>query len=111
MRTSITLCLLLLSTSSFAQSDPKTLRAWKAKCAACHGEDGKAQTDAGKKLGVSDMTQAAWQKRFSDDQMKSAITKGVKEKRDGKDVEMAAFPDLKPDQVDALVKHVRGLAK
>jgi cytochrome c len=111
MRTTIALAVLSLSSLAFADADPKTQRAWKAKCAACHGEDGKGQTDAGKKLGVTDMTTAAWQKRVTDDQIKTAMTKGVKEKRDGKDVEMPGFPDLKPEVVDGLVKLVRGFAK
>ena len=111
MRAAIVLSSLLLAASAFAQADPKTQRAWKGKCAACHGDDGKGQTDAGKKLGVSDMSQSVWQKKLTDEQMKTAITKGIKEKRDGKDVEMAAFPDLPPAQVDALVKLVRSFGK
>ena len=108
MRITVILACLFSCSMAFAQVDAKTQRAWKAKCAACHGDDGKGQTDAGKKLGVSDMTQAAWQKQVTDEQMKTAITKGVRAKRDGKDVEMAAFPELVP-QVDALVKLIRGL--
>ena len=111
MRIAIVLSLLFGSAVALAQVDAKTQRAWKAKCSACHGDDGKGQTDAGKKLGVADMSQAAWQSHLTDEQMKSAVTKGVKEKRGGKDVEMAAIPDLQPAQVDALVKYVRGLAR
>ena len=117
MRTVTLLCLSLasglsgLSGVASAQVDAKTQRAWKAKCSACHGEDGKGQTDAGKKVGVSDMSQAAWQKKTTDEQMKTAITKGIKEKRDGRDVEMAAFPELKAADVDALVKLVRSYSK
>jgi mono/diheme cytochrome c family protein len=111
MRTALVVASLLFSTVSFAQVDARTQRAWKAKCAACHGEDGRGQTQAGKMLGVSDMTQAAWQKQLTDDQIKTAMTKGVKTKRNGKDVEMPAVPDLKPEQLDALTKLVRGLAK
>ncbi len=111
MRTSILLSVLFVTSSAFAQVDAKTQRTWKAKCVACHGEDGKGQTDAGKKLGLADMSQAAWQKKITDEKMKDAIAKGIKEKRDGKDVEMAAFPDLKPEQVEGLIKLIRGLAK
>jgi mono/diheme cytochrome c family protein len=107
----IAIVLSLLSATAFAQIDAKTTRAWKAKCSACHGDDGKGATDAGKKMGVTDMTVAAWQKALTDAQMKTAITKGIKETRAGKAVEMPAFADLAPDQVDALVKLVRGLAK
>jgi hypothetical protein len=110
MRT-IAIALLFCSPLAFADADPRTQRAWKAKCAPCHGDDGKGQTEAGKKMGVTDMTTAAWQKRLTDDQIKAAMTKGVKEKRDGKDVEMPAVPDLKPEVVDALTKLVRGFGK
>jgi mono/diheme cytochrome c family protein len=111
MRISILLTCLALALPSAAHADAKTQRHWKAKCAACHGDDGKGQTDAGKKLGVSDMSQAAWQKKLTDDQMKTSIGKGIKEKRAGKDVEMPAFPDLQPAEVDALVAMVRGFGK
>ena len=101
MRMAVVLSCLLSSLAlspsvASAQVDAKTQRAWKAKCSACHGDDGKGQTDAGKKLGVSDMSQAVWQKKLSDAQLTTAITQGVKEKRDGKDLEMAAFPISSP---------------
>ncbi len=108
MRTVLTLSLLLTISlpagTALAQVDAKTQRAWKAKCSACHGEDGKGQTDAGKKLGVTDMTVAAWQKNVTDAQIKESMEKGVKDK-------MPAITDLQPGQADALVKFVRGLAK
>ena len=84
-------------------------RTWKAKCAACHGDDGKAQTDQGKKMGMKDLTAA---KDLTDDKIKNAIMNGIKEEKDGKKKEMDAFKDkLRPDQVDALIAYVKALAK
>jgi mono/diheme cytochrome c family protein len=98
----------------FAQAapDPKIVRAWKAKCASCHGEDGKAQTDQGTKMGIRDVTQAAWQKAFTDDQIQQAILDGLKRTKDGKQQEMEPFRDkLRPDQVQGLLAYIRGLGK
>lgn len=92
--------------------DPKADRLWRAKCAACHGDDGRGQTDQGKKMGIRDVTTAAWQKEFSDAQIQQAITDGVKRERDGKKQEMEPFKDkLRPDQLPLLVAYMRALAK
>src|SRR3954465_4773377 len=58
MRTVTKLLLLgfLWAASARGEADPKAARAWKAKCASCHGADGAGQTDQGKKLKVDDMT-------------------------------------------------------
>ena len=40
----------------YASADPQTERLWKGKCAGCHGADGKAQTEQGKKMTISDMS-------------------------------------------------------
>jgi len=52
-------CFAALSSSAFAD---KTERTWQAKCASCHGDDGKGQTAKGKEMGVRDMTTAEYQK-------------------------------------------------
>jgi mono/diheme cytochrome c family protein len=97
---------------ALADADPRTVRTFKAKCAACHGEDGKGATEQGKKMGIADMTQASWQKQFTDQQMKDTITKGIKREKDGKHQEMDPFAGtLRPDQIDAVVAYVRSLAK
>jgi mono/diheme cytochrome c family protein len=84
-------------------------RTWKAKCAACHGDDGKAQTDQGKKMGMKDLTAA---KDLTDDKIRKAILDGIKEEKDGKKKEMDAFKDkLRPDQIDALIPYVKSLVK
>lgn len=85
-------------------------RTWKAKCASCHGNDGKAATAQGKKMKVQDMTTAAWKKEFPADKIKAAINDGVKREKDGVKQEMKGYKDkLTPEQVDALVKYIEGL--
>ncbi len=93
--------------------DPKTERTFKAKCASCHGADGKGETEQAKKMGgIGDMTSAAWQKKWSDEQIKSAIENGVHETRDGNKKEMDAYKSKLPaPQIDALVVYIRGLGK
>lgn len=101
--------LLMAAGSAWGEPDAKTLRTWKAKCASCHGVDGKAQTETAAKLGIPDMTTAAFQSKVSDAQAKKAILEGVK--REGKDG-MDSYRDaLSDEQVEALVKVVRGFGK
>ncbi len=100
---------LLLSATAMAQADPKKVeRAWKSKCASCHGQTGKGDTDKGKELKVEDMTAAKYQSK-KDDELKKAITDGVK--ADGKEV-MPSFKDeLTPEQAEALIKYTRTFKK
>ena len=100
--------ILAVAVSAAAEPDAKTTRLWKAKCASCHGADGKGKTETGEKLGIPDMTTAKWQKEVSDADAKKAITEGFK--RPGKSEGMDAYKDkLEPDQIDALVGYVRSL--
>ena len=103
---------LTISGSALAADAPdqKTGRLWKSKCAACHGADGKGDTDQGKKMKVSNMATAAYQKSKTDDQLKKAILDGVKQEKDGVKQEMDPYKaELTPEQVDALVKYIRAL--
>src|SRR5690242_20999143 len=93
-----------LSRAGAAEPDAKTVKVWKAKCASCHGVDGKGATETGAKLAIPDMTNAAWQKKVTDAQMKTSILDGVI--RPGKSEGMDPYKDkLQPDQVDALVAY------
>ena len=93
-----------------AEVDKKTERAWKAKCASCHGADGKGATDQGAKMAIGDYTAPAWQKAHTDAQIKDAVSKGVNRTKDGKKQEMDAFADkLDAAQIDALVAYIRTL--
>lgn len=109
------MALTTMATTATASADPvdaKTMRTWKAKCVSCHGEDGKGQTDQGKKMGgLRDLSSADVQKKLTDDRIKEVLAKGVKEKKGDKTAEMDAYADLAPTTVDGLIKIVRGLAK
>jgi len=100
----------LLISNARGETDKKTERVWKSKCASCHGADGKAQTDQGKKLGVADYTQPAWQKARTDEQLKKGIAEGVSRVHEGKQQEMSGYKDqLSGEQIDALVAYIRTL--
>ncbi len=104
--------LLLGGSPAYAQpaKDPKADRLWRARCAGCHGDDGKGQTEQGKKMGIADMTTAAFQKGLTDDQIGKSILDGIKREKGGKQQEMEPQKDkLRPDQLQLLVAYVRGL--
>ncbi len=101
----------LASAPAFA-ADKKVERLWKSKCASCHGNDGKGETEKGKKMKVADMSSEEYQKKFKDEELKKAIEEGVKKEEGGVKKEMDAYKEeLKPDQIDALVKMIRELKK
>jgi cytochrome c553 len=98
---------LLLSSPAARAAAPDS---WKAHCASCHGDDGAGQTKMGRKLGVKDLTDGAYQKTFTDDQ----LFRNLKEGETGSDgkVKMKPFADKLPDDdIKALVGYVRTLAK
>ena len=88
-------------------ADAKTVRTWKAKCASCHGAEGKGDTEQGVKMKLPDMSKPQWQKEHSDEKMKQSILNGVKkEGTEGMD----AYKDvLSPEQVDGLIAYIRSL--
>ena len=87
-----------------ADVDAKIVRTWKAKCASCHGVDGKGETETGKKAKISDFTKADWQKGKTDAQIKNAIENGTK--KDG--AEMDPYKDkLDGATIDGLVQYIR----
>ena len=89
-------------------ADKKIERLWKSKCSSCHGQDGKGQTEKGKKMKIADYTTAEWQKSTTDDHMKKAISDGVKTEKDGVKQEMEGFKaDLSAEQIDGLVQFTR----
>ncbi len=76
---------------------------YKAKCAMCHGADGKGETPAGKKMGARDFASPDVQKQ-GDAELAGIIGKGK-----GK---MPAYEkSLKPEEVKELVTYIRQLAK
>lgn len=76
---------------------------YKAKCAACHGAEGKGETVIGKANKLRDLGSADVQKQ-SDAELSSIIEAGK-----GK---MPAYgKSLKPEQIKDLVSYIRSLAK
>ena len=100
--------LLLSATALAEEADKKVERAWKAKCASCHGQTGKGDTDKGKELKVQDMTASKYQSK-KDADLAKAITDGVK--ADGKEVMQSFKDELTPEQTQALVKYTRSFKK
>lgn len=97
----------LVRATAIAETDPKIVRAWKAKCASCHGQTGKGDTPQGQEMKLTDMTSAAF-KAKKDADLKDAILNGIKVDRGGTAVVMSPYKDeLTPEQADALVAYVR----
>ena len=76
---------------------------YKAKCAACHGADGKGDTAMGKKFGLKDLASPDVQK-MSDGDLSTIIA-------DGKEKMPSYKKSLKPEQIKDLVGYIRSLAK
>jgi cytochrome c6 len=74
---------------------------YKARCAGCHGPDGTGSA-IGKRLGVHDF-HSAEVKKMSDAEMEKVIENGK-----GK---MPPYKSLSPEEVKALVAHIRELGK
>ena len=82
---------------------PARSELFKANCAKCHGDDGKGQTEEGKKKGARDLSNAKWQATISDERMIRSITRG-------RDMMPAFGKGPTPEQIKELVKEVRALA-
>jgi mono/diheme cytochrome c family protein len=92
--------------------DKKIKRLFDAKCASCHGEDGRGKTELGLEMGIADMTQAAYWKDLTLERARKAVLDGLKQTKDGKLQEMKPFKDrLTPAQVDALNLYAASLKK
>ena len=82
----------------------------RAKCATCHGADGKGDTKMGKQKGVKDMTTAEWQKAVTDQQIIDAILKGIDRTEGDKKVKMEPLKEGTEAEAKALLGVVRGFA-
>jgi mono/diheme cytochrome c family protein len=92
---------IVFSTSTFAADAGADV--YKAKCASCHGPDGKGETAMGKNLKLKDLASAEVQKQ-SDADLTTLIEKGKKP--------MPGYEGkLTKDQITDLVKYIRALKK
>ena len=85
-----------------AKADNTAEATYKAKCAMCHGPDGKGETATGKAMKTGDFASPEVQK-MSDAELSDAIAKGK-----GK---MPAYKTFTEDQVKDLVSYVRAFGK
>ncbi len=92
---------------SFGQSNnangSKGQNIFGEQCVGCHGTDGRAQTEVGKKVQAADLTSSAVQQQ-SDSQLEKVI-------KDGK-AKMPSFDQkLSDDEIRAVLAYVRRLGK
>ncbi len=93
--------LVLCAGSTRAQSAGETL--FKAKCAMCHGPDGKGEVPMGKKLSARNLGSTEVQGQ-SDAQLTEVVTKGKNK--------MPAFDGkLSKEQISQLVAYIREIGK
>ena len=107
MKTSTLVTLTVLSAVPvFAQSNKghgSTGEAlFQEQCIACHGSDGRAQTEIGKKLGAADLTSDAIRQQ-SDSQLAKVV-------KDGKGKMPAFDQKLKDDEIRDVITYIRQLA-
>jgi len=83
-------------------------RPFNAKCASCHGKDGKGQTEMGQKRHAKDLTDAKVQASLKDADIIKDITDGIDETPDhGK---MPSFKEkLSGDEIKAVAAYVKTL--
>jgi mono/diheme cytochrome c family protein len=95
---------LLLAAAPGAVAADARSENFQTYCSVCHGDDGRGQTEEGKKKGARDLTNAKWQDKIDDGRMIRSVTKGHDK--------MPAFEKkLSADEIKALVAEVRTLAK
>lgn len=95
--------LAVLSLSPSVRAQGTGAATFKAKCAACHGADGKGETAVGKANKLRDLASAEVQKQ-SDSDLTTLISTG-------KDKMPAYGKSLKAEQIKELVAYIRSLAK
>lgn len=90
-----------LATVEAASAEEAAEGTFKSTCAMCHGADGSGDTPVGKSMHIPDLQSAQVQKQ-SDAQLAEAIS-------NGKNAMPPFKGNLNPDQINALVAHVRQL--
>lgn len=103
----ITIGLLIAGVATTQAADAK--ENWTKHCAKCHGEDGKGQTNMGKKLKIKDYTDAKVQESFKDEEAIKITKEGKKE---GDKTLMKGYSDVLSDQeIKDLLAMVRKFKK
>lgn len=75
---------------------------WQTHCSVCHGDDGKGQTEEGRKKKARNLTNEKWQNTLDDARIVNSITKGHHD--------MPAFrKKLSDAEIKALAAEVRSL--
>ena len=88
----------MVNSATIVPGDAKTT--FDAKCATCHGKDGRGKTFKGKLSHARDLTDAAWQNEVTDERLFNSISNGRNK--------MPAFKrKLSEAQIDELVAYVR----
>lgn len=86
-----------------AEQDDPGQDVYNARCATCHGRDGKAKTPIGVKLKTRDLTQAAVWKELTDAEITKLVDAGTADK---------VMPPYKgkfsAEEMAALLKYLRG---
>lgn len=101
---SILFALAVMLGSSFAvQAQSGAEATYKAKCAMCHGADGKGDSPMGKKLNIRDLGSPEVQKQ-TDAELTTIVTKG-------KGKMMPFEGKLTAEQIGQLVAYIRELGK
>lgn len=94
----------LAAAGSKAASAADTRSTFNAKCATCHGRDGRGRTARGRRTHTRDLTDASWQNDISDERLFNSIHNGRSR--------MPAFKkSLSESEIDALVTFVRQLRR
>src|SRR5262249_13477646 len=100
----LALAVVILGAPSLARAAdaPDGAALYKAKCAMCHGPDGKGETTMGKNLKVRNLGSEEVQKQKGEE-LEKVIS-------DGKGKMPAYKGKLKEEEIDALVKFIRTFA-
>ena len=109
MKTPLCLLTLAIATVALSTYGADATANWKDQCVKCHGESGKGDTKMGKKLSISDFTDAKVQATFTDEEAFKAMKQGLADDK-GKTT-MKAIEGLSDGEMKALVPYVRSLVK
>ncbi len=95
--------LLALPAPPAAAEEPERSALWETHCMVCHGMDGRAETEEGRKKKARNLTDAKWQATVTDERLSRSIHRGHEN--------MPAFgKKLNDAQIKALLVEVRSLA-